>query len=147
MRRTFARVAGVRPLEKQVQASIVALLQTIGADVITIGRPGLRRRLCPTCKTPVHMDPGTRQTPGIPDLEAFLPLRDGEYRRVFLKVEVKRPGEKLRPEQDTYRQWCEAAGIAHVWGDLDEVIAWLLAHNYLRASQVPYYRLPKAVAV
>jgi len=128
-----------------VQAAILSLLLTIGAVPITLGRPGLRRRLCPRCQAPVHMDPGTRQTPGIPDLEAFLPLRAGDDRRVFLKIEVKRPGEKLRPEQDAYRELCEAAGVAHLWGDLDDVIAWLLAHNYLAPQQVPHYRLPKAV--
>lgn len=134
-----------RPLEKHVQGSILSLLLTIGAEPITLGRPGLRRRLCPKCKEPVHMDPGTRQTPGVPDLQAFLPPRGPDARRQFVVIEVKRPGEKLRPEQDAYRQLCEAAGVAHIWGDLDDVIAWLLAHNYLNPSQVPHYRLPKAV--
>lgn len=137
-------VARSRPLEKDVQASILRLLLTIGAKPVTLGRPGLRRRLCPTCKTPVHMDPGTRQTPGVPDLQAFLPERDG--RRQFVVIEVKRPGEKLRKEQEDYRDLCAAAGIVHIWGDLDAVIAWLLEHEYLKPSQVPYYRLPKAGA-
>lgn len=142
MRRSVFRAT--RPLEKDVQASILSLLLTLGATPITLGRPGLRRRLCPTCKTPVHMDPGTRQTAGVPDLQAFMPERAG--RRQFVVIEVKRPGEKLRAEQEAYRQMCEAAGIVHIWGDLDAVIAWLLSAGYLNASQVPHYRLPKAGA-
>ena len=49
------------PLEKEIQADIVKLLKTVGAAVYTIGTKR---------KKTDHQ--GTMQTPGIPDLVAFV---------------------------------------------------------------------------
>ena len=49
-------------LEKEIQADIVKLLETVGAAVYKIGT---------TRKKGDHQ--GTMQTPGIPDLVAFVP--------------------------------------------------------------------------
>lgn len=129
--RRFARP--VRVSEKAEQAHIVQLLRSIGAKVFVSGT--VRRR---------GDFAGTMQTPGIPDVEAFLPPRwDCGLWRV-LKVEVKRVGGQLRPEQAEYRDLCSRANVAHVIGPLDAVIAWLAAEGYVKTSQFPTYRQPRS---
>lgn len=86
--------------------------------------------------------PSTMQTPGIPDVESFLPSLGGRP-RVLLKWECKAVGGRLRPEQAAYRELCLEAGIAHVVGPLDALIAWLAREGYIRADSVPHYRQPK----
>ena len=54
------------PLEKEIQADIVKLLETVGAAVYRIGT---------TRKRGDHQ--GTMQTAGIPDLVAFVPFYPG----------------------------------------------------------------------
>ena len=70
-------------LEKEIQADIVKLLNTVGAAVYKIGT---------TRKKGDHQ--GTMQTPGIPDLVAFVPTSkkwpDGLQQ--FSSIEVQRPG-------------------------------------------------------
>ena len=79
---------------------------------------------------------GTMQTPGIPDLEVFLPKRArvGNLRtcRVW-KIEVKTGQARLTNAQRDYAELCLKAGIAHIVGDLDTVIAWLKAEGYLKS--------------
>ena len=84
--------------------------------------------------------PGTMQTPGIPDLEAFLPARNGWPRRL-LKVEVKAPGGRLSAEQAEYRDLCLDASVAHIVGGLDDVLAWLMREGYVRSGQLPHYHV------
>ena len=72
--------------EKQIQADIVTLLETVGAAVYKIGT---------TRKKGDHQ--GTMQTPGIPDLVAFVRVPIAavfpDWRTlVQLWIEVKRPG-------------------------------------------------------
>jgi len=59
----------------------------------------------------------------------------------LLAVEVKAAGGRLRPEQAEFRELAIAAHVAHVVGGLDDVVAWLIAHGYLRDSHVPHYRV------
>ena len=76
------------PLEKDIQADIVKMLKTVGAAVYRIGT---------TRKKGDHQ--GTMQTPGIPDLVAFVnvPISPRpvysrySIRCVQLWIEVKRP--------------------------------------------------------
>ena len=131
--------------EKVEQAHVVSLLRTIGATVYVLGT---RRRRGDF--------PGTMQTPGIPDLLAFLPgQKFVPYARqpivppdrrasVLLFVEVKAAGGRLRPEQGAFRQLAREAEIAHVVGGLNDVIAWCVEHGYLSRDSVAHYRLPAA---
>jgi len=118
--------------ERGEQDGIVKLLRSLGAKVYV---SGTTRRA-----GDFH---GTMQTPGIPDLEAFLPRRSsqGDLSRELLKVEVKAAGGRLRPEQAEYRDLCGDADVHHVVGGIDDVVAWLIAHGYLRPAQVPHYRV------
>ena len=110
--------------ERAEQAAIVRLLRTLRAEVYTLGT--VRR----------HDDyPGTMQTPGVPDLLAFLP-RGGEGRRQVW-IEVKAVDGRLSPAQRAFRDHCREAGVDHVWGSLTAVIDWLAAEGYVRTASVP----------
>lgn len=128
----------MKRLEKHEQADGVRLLQSLGARVYVSGthrRSGDYQ--------------GTMQTPGIPDVEAFLPpprWRPAGLARQVLKWECKRPGGKLSPAQRDYADLCQQAAVAHVAGDLNALIAWLVGAGYLRPDQLPHDRQPKGVA-
>jgi len=122
-RRRLVGEPAARP-EKVEQAGIVRLLRSLGAKVYVLGT--VRRR---------GDYPGTMQTPGLPDVRAFLKGQTPDT-RVLLEIECKAAGGRLRPEQREYRACCQAAGIAHVVGGIDAVIAWLVTHGYLRADAV-----------
>ena len=122
-------------LEKLEQADGVKLLCMLGAAVYvsgTVRRAGDHQ--------------GTMQTPGIPDVQAFLPrcwLPAGTAVRhppQLLCWEVKRQGGKMSAAQTAYRAHCLAAGVPHVVGDLTALMAWLVEHGYLRADQLPASR-------
>ena len=80
------------PLEKEIQANIVTLLETVGAAVYKIGTKR---------KKGDHQ--GTMQTAGIPDLVrvrecSALTITVSPHRDVILVqlwIEVKRPGEDM----------------------------------------------------
>lgn len=120
--------------EKAEQAAIVQLLRSIGATVYILGHPS---------PADGRTFRGTGQTPGIPDLYAFLPPKQHHpdwpiaYRAGGLWVEVKRVGGKLRPEQADFRDRCVRAGLPHVVGTCDAVIAWLVEAGYLVARDGP----------
>jgi hypothetical protein len=127
----------MRQAEKVEQAHGIKLLLALGARVYV---SGTRRRRGDY--------PGTMQTPGIPDVEAWLPqprtrdTRMGGPLRVLLKWECKRAGGRLSDAQREYQQLCGDADVAHVVGPLDELIGWLIDADYLRPDQVAHYRLP-----
>ena len=127
-------VSVARPSEKVEQAHIVQLLRSIGSRVYVLGTH--RRR---------GDYPGTMQTEGVPDLMVFLPARDPETpsRRLFLFVEVKAHSGRMRPEQAAFRELCLDADVVHRVGGLDDLIAWLVDRDYVKASNVPHYRQPK----
>lgn len=118
--------------ETIVQHHVCQLLSSLGSAVYVMGT-----------KRPKGDFQGTRQTPGIPDVMAFVPNRRNPGSYILLFVECKAVGGKLRPEQRTFRENCIAAGQGHVVGGLDDVIAWLLSAGLINASQVPHYRLPQ----
>lgn len=122
--------------EKSVQAQGVKLLRGIGGKVYELGTH--RRR---------GDYQGTLQSPGWPDVAAFLPTRliAGVVRPVFLFWEAKAAGGRLRPEQAEFRALCQDALVEHVVGDLDALIAWLVARTYVKADQFPTYRQPQAL--
>lgn len=117
--------------EKAVQQQIIALLRAVGAAVYVLGtrRPGGDHQ-------------GTCQTPGLPDLYAFVPVV-AEATVVPLWIECKAPGGKPRPEQLAFRARCQQASTPHVLGGLDAVYAWLLEKGVVKEAQVPHYRLPQ----
>lgn len=131
--------------EKTVQAQIVAALRSVGAKVYVIGRPPRRDA--------VHK--GTGQTPGIADLLVFLPkapravpslperLADGSTvirtkPAHQLWVECKAAGGRLSPEQRSFRDFCALAGVPHLVGGLDDVLAYLVQHGYV--TECAHYR-------
>jgi hypothetical protein len=136
--------------ERTEQAHIVQLLRTLRASVYVLGT--VRR----------HGDhPGTMQTPGLPDVLAFLPVRGesasarqpvhgsewpldaaGPDRCLQLCIEVKAARGRLSLPQRIFREYCERSGQAHIVGGLDAVIVWLIARGYLVPAQVPHYRRP-----
>ena len=112
-------------LEKDIQADIVKLLKTVGAAVYKIGT-----------KRKKGDYQGTMQTPGIPDLLAFVPMPfplSQLYRAtVQLWIEVKRPGETRSEDQDKFRLHALEAGCEHVTGGVDEVLDWLKARGVVK---------------
>jgi hypothetical protein len=95
--------------EKIEQANIVALLRAIGATVYVLGHPSQKGS---------HR--GTGQTPGVPDLLAFLVNPPAQ-----VWIEVKRQGGKIRPEQEAFRELCDRSDVAHIIGTCDDVLRWL----------------------
>lgn len=123
-----------RQRERSEQAAIVQLLRALGAKVYTLGTT--RRR---------GDHQGTMQTPGLPDVIAFLKhptSLDCTRTRQLLFIECKAPGGRMRSEQVEFRGLAIAAETAHVTGGVDAVIAWLIQHGHLRADQVAHYRQP-----
>ena len=113
-----------QPLEKEIQADIVEMLETVGAKVYRIGT---------TRKKGDYQ--GTMQTPGIPDLLAFVavPLSLHVSPRMMLVqlwIEVKRPGGTMSVAQRAFRSRALEAACEHVVGGVDEVLAWLKAKGW-----------------
>lgn len=87
--------------EKSVQSSIINTLRTFGAHVYSTSqaRP-------------------SKVAIGLPDLLVF-------RRERFAFVEVKKPGGKLSPAQETFRAQCIEAGVPHhVWTSAVEAGEW-----------------------
>lgn len=129
----------VKPrLEKHEQADGVQLLRTLGAAVYVLGTVRAKGD-----------HPGTRQTPGLPDVMAFLPasrLELGPTLPRFLCWEVKREGGRLRPEQAEFRAHCQASGVSHVVGGLGALMLWLVLQGYLRRESLSHERYSAVVA-
>ena len=111
--------------EKIEQARIVQLLRSLGASVYVLGHPS---------PSDGRAFRGTGQTPGIPDLYAFLPPLKfaSPPHGVTLWVEVKRQGGAVRPAQRDFDAQCRAVWQPYVRGTLDDVRAWLTDEGYLR---------------
>ena len=125
--------------EKVVQSHIAQALRMIGARVYVLGHAPRRDA--------VHK--GTGQTPGLPDLLVHLPASpmlsprsSGTYHMQphQLWIEVKAHRGRLSAAQASFRDFCHLAGIPHLVGDLDVVLAYLVEHGYMRASGVAHYR-------
>jgi hypothetical protein len=116
-------------LEKDEQAATMQLLERIGAAVYVLGTRRPAGRGCPSCGTFVRESQGTRQTPGLSDLIAFLP---GVPAQVLFIEQKRAHGGRLSPAQQDFRALAEASTAGYVCGALDDVIAWLTARGYLR---------------
>jgi len=117
-----------RQPEKAIQAHIVRLLRHVGCAVYILGTH--RRR---------GDYQGTMQSPGLPDLLAFLPRHLG-----VLFVEVKAPGGRLRPEQADFKALAEgvmgaAGGCYYVTGGLSEAAVFLMTLGLLKPEQIAHY--------
>lgn len=117
--------------EKAQQQQGVDLLRSLGAAVYVLGT-----------RRPAGDYQGTRQTPGLPDVLAFISRRGAAGVSTQLWWEVKAPGGHLRPEQVAFQGQCFAAGVAHVAGDLTALLQWLVAAGYLKTEQLPAWRQP-----
>lgn len=117
--------------EKTEQAHIVQLLRSVGAAVYVLGTHRRRGDYQGTC-----------QTPGLPDLMAFVPSGSTVPPRLLF-VECKAAGGRLRVEQIDFQEHCHIAEVEHVVGDLDAVIAWLVERGVVKAQLFPSYRQPK----
>lgn len=111
------------------------LLEALGARVWKLGGRGHRRK---GQEGPV--DYSARQTPGAPDIKAFLPPRGAQAWR-GLWWESKAGTGRLSPDQRRFKELAEFAGEAYVAGDRDVLIAWLVAEGYARTDQFPHYRV------
>lgn len=119
-----------RPLhdEKSEQAQIRTLVSALGGVAYVLGTR--RAQYCGLCGGR-NQDQGTRQTPGIADLFVLLPSALGCPGVVPIWIEVKGRGGTLSPEQVTFRQHCERAGLTHLVGGVDEVLAHLESHGWV----------------
>ena len=136
--------------EDRVQAEVVQLLRLHGGEVMIFAQ-GFRGHFDPVTKRVVPDRGGTRQTPGISDLEVFFPPHVARLDSIlalygFLgKFEVKTPdGMKLHDRM-----------IAARWQDVPKsrLKDWVRAHaqqdyeNHCRRCNVPYARGGVAEAV
>lgn len=123
--------------EKVEQAHGVQLLRTLGAKVYVHGTHRKRDDF-----------QGTMQTPGTPDIEAWLPAPrivprpHAAQLRWLLKWEVKAAGGRLSPEQREYQELCNDADVEYLVGDYNALVSWLIESGYLSSANVPHYRVP-----
>jgi len=124
--------------ERIEQGHIANLLASIGAKVYILGTT--RIWACPNCKERLpasHMT--TRQTPGLADVYAFLPVPTfpSKLRPPFLVppgavwTEVKANGGKPSEAQKLFAALCQTRGIAHVIGGVSEVMNFLIDGGWL----------------
>lgn len=120
---TPARQKTTRLSEKHVQRQIVDYLRVRGATVYVLGT--VRRK---------GDHPGTMQTPGIPDLWAFLwPAKAlVSEERCGLWIEVKADDGKCSPAQLAFQQHARESHTNYVCGNLSTVISWLKHRGWLR---------------
>ena len=116
-----------RPLEKVEQQHIITLARSIGCQVYVLGT-----------RRPKGDYPGTRQTPGIPDLWMFLPMRHPDCSGLWW--EVKRKGGTRTPEQMAFGESCALAGQRYGFGTANDFCDYLIRHGYLRPEQVSHER-------
>lgn len=105
---------GPSRLEAEEQNEAVGLLRLCGAKIYSLSQ---KRR--------------TGQTPGIPDVFAFVPLPSGEI--VPLWLEVKRDDRKAKasPEQVVFRLLCKLAEVHHIVGTVRHLEEWCVRHNLI----------------
>lgn len=119
-------------LEKAEQADTLRLLETLGAAVYVLGTRRPKGRCCPTCGTFVAESQGTRQTPGLPDVLAFLP---GVPSPVLFIEQKRADGGRLSEAQKDFRALAETSTAGYVSGAIDDVIAWLTRRGFLRGAR------------
>jgi hypothetical protein len=147
MRTDRLRVAKVRQpriAEKVEQAHIVQLARAVGCFVAVIGTVR-RGSKCPTCGSWVQGHMGTQQTPGIPDLEIWLPARASVIagQRELVKWETKASDGRLEPEQIAYRDLCAVSGVTWGFGTFADFEQFLVARGLVKPDNIPHYRRPQ----
>jgi hypothetical protein len=137
----MASVRAPRIPEKVEQAHIVQLARTVGCFVAVIGTVR-RGSKCPQCGAFVQGHMGTQQTPGIPDLEIWLPQRGSASngQRELVKWETKAVGGRLEPEQMAYRDLCALSGVTWGVGTYAAFEQFLVARGLVKAEFIPHYR-------
>jgi len=135
----IARFRQPRIPEKVEQANGVALLRSLGGRAWVLGT---RRRRGD------HQ--GTMQTPGIPDVWAFLPPPryksplDGKMpaspKGCGLWWEAKAEDGRRSPMQELFANCCADCDVAYVVGTLDDLFKFLIDGGWLLADNVAYYR-------
>lgn len=113
--------------ERVVQQQVLHLLRSVGGCPYVLGTT-----------RPKGDRPGTFMSRGWPDVGCFLPFSATGTTWHWLWVEVKAKGGRLRPEQAVFARQCAEAGVPHVVGGVDEVLAYLRAHGYVR--ETAHYR-------
>ncbi len=118
---------GGKRLEKHEQADTVRLIERLGGKCYVLGT-----------RRPKGDYQGTRQTPGVADVLAFLPPRHTDAGPIFLErwtllcIEQKTARGRLSAPQVEFRQLCLAAGVNHVSGDARAVAAYLKQGGWLK---------------
>lgn len=114
-----------RQPERAEQAAIVSLLRKVGASVYVLGTTRAKGDF-----------QGTRQTPGLGDLFCVLPMPRTSPPSPFgctpLWIEVKAPNGRPSEAQKIFRLDCQRAGLHHVLGGVDAVIAFLAEGGWVR---------------
>lgn len=118
--------------ERKEQAAIIQLLRSVGAATYVIG----------TTRPRTDSHHGTCQTPGLPDVLAFIPTPCAPSLSRQVWFEVKAPAGRMSPFQEAFRANCRLAGVAHVVGGLDAAIAFLTDGGWLKADSLPHYKQP-----
>lgn len=105
--------------ERAEQKAILDLLKLVHAEVWVLGTTRKRGDW-----------QGTRQTPGICDVLAFIPRTNARAWYELVAIETKAPGGRLSSAQKRFRAACERAGVEHIVGGVDAVLAWLRARGH-----------------
>ena len=113
-------------LEKHEQADTVRLIETVGGTPYVLGT-----------RRPKGDYQGTRQTPGVADVIAFLPpkprrspyaladVSEAGHAWTLVMVEQKRSKGRLTPAQKRFRELCKLAQVDHVVGGVQEFAVYL----------------------
>ena len=102
LKRAFAAAEATRVSEKDVQRAAYELLVQCDCAVYWLSQAR-----------------ETRQTPGVPDLLAFHPLRG------FAFIEVKAPNGRLSSAQREFQHLCGESDVEYVVGGVEAVRDWL----------------------
>lgn len=138
-----SRRQGPEAIEQQ---NIVRTVAQLGGKCYVLGtKRGLVK--CVTCGslTPEHQ--GTKQTPGVSDVLAFIPYRAGEFSAVLVFVEAKAPGRArtknagLSPDQVEFRDWCQRACQEHLVGGFNVFANWLIERGIVKETAFAHYRV------
>jgi len=130
---TSRGVTFIRPSvdEKHEQANICEVVRHLGGRVYVLGTR--RQQYCHQCGSPADM--ATRQTPGLPDLEIYLPPPPRApvgARWTLVMFEVKGKGGVLSQEQVEFKYVNERAGVVALVGGLDAFLDFLRRAGWAR---------------
>ncbi len=110
------RSAVIKPTEAMIQDQIMQYLHLNGAVVIRVNSGGMKA----TYKGRERFIRFNR-TPGCADLICCIPTMT--TRSIFAAIEVKRPGEKPRPNQETFLASIErSGGLAIVATSVEDLV-------------------------